>query len=71
MQTLILKPRYVFTVPVEVEKVIPDRVAGKTLGEILKLTVYEGNRKRTLGELFEVSGEIASKPEEQLSLIHI
>ncbi len=65
MQTLILKPKHVFTVPVEVEKIIPDKVAGKSLGEILKLKVYEGNRKRTVGDLFEVSGEVASKPEEQ------
>ena len=65
MATLILKPKYEFNVPVEVEKVIPDNIAGLSLEEILKIRVYEGNRRRTLGELFEVSGEIASKSSDQ------
>lgn len=65
MATLILKPKHEFTVPVEVEKIIPDNIAGKSLDEVFKIRVYEGNRRRTLGELFEVSGEIAEKPAEQ------
>lgn len=65
LATLILKPKYEFNVPVEVEKVVPNNIAGLSLKEVLKIRVYEGNRRKTLGELFEVLGEIADKPSEQ------
>ena len=36
---------------------------GKSLKEILDLKVWEGNRKRALGELFEIQGETEGSPE--------
>ncbi len=51
-------------VPVEVEEVIPNKIAGLTLSDLSKITVWVGNRKLKLTEVFEVEGEVASKPEE-------
>ncbi len=38
--------------------------AGKSTQEIAGLEVWEGNRKRTLGELFEIDGEAGTALEE-------
>jgi formylmethanofuran dehydrogenase subunit C len=64
MAVISLQPRYVFSVPVEAKCVSPDAFAGKSLGEISKLPVWEGNRQRTLGDLFEIEGDVADKPED-------
>ena len=53
-----------FKVPVEAQTISPDAFSGKTLGEITKLQAWEGNKQRTLGELFQIDGESAAKPEE-------
>lgn len=65
-----LRPKYLFKVPVEVESVSPDSFAGKTVGEISKLPVWEGNKKRTLEALFEIECESADKPEDLSIHIH-
>jgi len=54
---IVITPKVMFEVPVEVENISPDVFANLSLDEIKKLEVYEGNRKRALGELFEVSEE--------------
>lgn len=65
MPTLIFTPKYEFRVPIEVEKLIPEKIAGKSIDEILKMKVYEGNRKRLVRDLFIVTGEVAENPKEQ------
>src|SRR5437867_7712216 len=45
------------TVPLEVEGITPDAVRGKSLAEIEKLEVFEGNVKTRLAEFFAVSGD--------------
>src|SRR4051812_50221153 len=54
-----LNLRYVAesTVPVEVEGVIPELVRDKSMAEIERLEVFQGNRKLPLAELFSVSGD--------------
>lgn len=42
------------------ECITPDAFAEKSTDEISKLTIWEGNRKKTLGELFKVDGEASS-----------
>jgi formylmethanofuran dehydrogenase subunit C len=59
-----LTPKYLFRVPVEAECISPDAFMGKNLDEIAKLRLWEGNRQRALGELFEIDGEPADKPED-------
>ncbi|MEM4575877.1 MAG: formylmethanofuran dehydrogenase subunit C [Candidatus Nezhaarchaeales archaeon] len=51
-------------VPVEVETVTPDKVAGLTLNEVAKITLWVGNRQLRVGEVFQLEGEVGSKPDE-------
>jgi len=48
---------------VEAECIAPNAFAGKSMGEIEALQIWEGNRKRTLRELFQIEGEENSPPE--------
>jgi len=58
-----LRPKHSFKVPVEAECINPDLFAEKTVKEIGKLQVWEGNQKRTLAELFKIDHEATSPPE--------
>jgi len=49
---------------VEAECISPDAFTGKTIEEIANMKLWEGNRERSLGELFHIEGEGAAKPEE-------
>ena len=60
---VVLRSKRVFTVPVEAECITPDAFSGKSVEEIGKLKVWEGNRERSLNELFNVKGESGAKPE--------
>ena len=44
------------SVPLEVEGITPDSVHGKSLAEIERLDIYQGNVKTPLAEFFAVSG---------------
>jgi len=50
-------------VPLEAECITPDNFAGKSINEISALRAWEGNKKRFLGELFEIKGEINTEAE--------
>ncbi len=63
MYEIILKPKKEFHVPVEVEVISPDKLAGKSISEIKNEIVYEGNRMKRLEELFEVTGEVGEAPD--------
>lgn len=54
--TITLVYRGETSVPVEVEGLTPEWVAGKTLAEVERFEVFHGNRKIPLAELFSVSG---------------
>ncbi len=43
--------------PIEADSITPDNFAGKSIEEIKKLIVYNGNEKFSIGEFFEVSGK--------------
>jgi len=47
------------SVPLEVEGITPDAVRGKSLAEIERLEVYEGNVKASLADFFAVGGDAA------------
>jgi formylmethanofuran dehydrogenase subunit C len=51
-------------VPVEARCITPDVFAGKSLEEIGKLRVWEGNRERSLEALFKIEGKSGIEPEE-------
>lgn len=60
---VVLRPKRVFKVPIEAECITPDAFAGKSVEEIAKFKVWEGNSECSLNELFSVEGEGGAKPE--------
>lgn len=63
-----LRPLRDFRFPVLAECLNPDVFQGKTLPEIEALQVWEGNKKKKLGELFKIDG---SKAENQTKSVAI
>ncbi len=59
----ILKIKYagVTSIPIEAENITPDLVVGKQLSEIERLSVYTGNKRHNLAELFEIRGDVADE----------
>lgn len=51
-----MRPKYVFRLPVYADSICPDVFADKSLKEISELKLWEGNKQRTIGELFDVQG---------------
>jgi formylmethanofuran dehydrogenase subunit C len=62
MRIITLRPLKFFEIAVEAEKISPDVLAGLEPGQIRSTEVFEGNRKRRLYDLFEVSVEGDSVP---------
>ena len=58
-----LYPKHAFKAPVEAECISPDVFTEKSATEIAKLQIWEGNRKRTLGDLFKIKHETDSSSE--------
>jgi formylmethanofuran dehydrogenase subunit C len=52
-----------FNVPVEAECISPNVFAGKNLEEIGSLQLWEGNRQRSLSDLFSIEGDSSATPE--------
>jgi formylmethanofuran dehydrogenase subunit C len=50
-------------VPVYADCITPDNFAGKTLEEVSTLKVWEGNKERTLGDLFNIVGSVGDTAE--------
>jgi len=49
------------TVPLEVEGITPDTVRGKSVAEIERLEIFEGNVKSQLADFFTVTGDPADE----------
>ena len=69
MKELWLTPKPLPAIPVEAEVICPDAVAGKTLKEVKGLPVYVGNKTHALSDFFEVEGELAEAPGEQVIVV--
>ncbi len=69
MEELRLTPKDAPTIPIEAEVISPDIIAGKRLQDVKGLTVYVGNTTRTLGDFFDVEGDIAEKATDQLIVV--
>jgi len=64
-----LKPRYEFKVPVFGRCISPDNFAGKSISEIKKMEIYEGNTVRALEDLFIIDGEVCkARSETQITI---
>ncbi len=59
---IVLTPLKKFTYPVYAECINPDTFQGKTLAEIANLSVYEGNKQKTLGDLFKIEENTTENP---------
>lgn len=58
-----LTPKRVFKFPIEGKNITPDIFAEKSAKEIADLEVWEGNRKRSLGELFDIKNDSSASEE--------
>jgi formylmethanofuran dehydrogenase subunit C len=63
-----LVPKRAFTLPVEGKSVSPDLFANKSAKEIADLEMYEGNRKLTIGDLFDVKVDKSSSDDVQIKI---
>ena len=57
-----LTPLKEFQAPITAACINPDVFEGKTVAEIAKLEVYEGNRKKKLGDLFKIEKKSTKTP---------
>jgi formylmethanofuran dehydrogenase subunit C len=55
--SLSLRLRIITSIPIDLDGVVPDRLMDKSLAEIEKLELYEGNRQLALADVFEISGD--------------
>jgi formylmethanofuran dehydrogenase subunit C len=65
-----LQPAKKFKFPVEAGCINPDVFQSKTIAEIEKLEIWEGNKQRNLGELFKIH-EINTNPAQEGTTITI
>jgi len=64
LASILLKLKTKVERPLDASSISPDSFTEKSPQEIEKLEMWQGNRKITLGDIFEVSGEISKKTEE-------
>ncbi len=55
--SLQIRIRQKSSVPIEVEGIVPAFVRGKSLAEVEKLSIFNGNRKESLAEFFDITGD--------------
>ncbi len=60
---IILHPKRAFKFPIEAKNITPDIFAKKSIKEIAALEMWEGNRKCSLGELFNMKDDGSSSEE--------
>jgi len=58
-----LIPKHVFKFPIEGKNISPDVFAKKSAKAIASLEMWEGNRKRSIGELFDIKQDSSSSEE--------
>ncbi len=60
---IVLTPLKKFQFPIHAESINPDIFQDKSVAEIASLTAWEGNRKKKLGDLFEIKETSAKAPD--------
>jgi len=58
-----LQPKRMFQFPIEAKNITPDILTKKTTEEIAALQAWEGNRKKTFGDLFNIKVDGSSASE--------
>jgi formylmethanofuran dehydrogenase subunit C len=64
MSKIILTPKEQPQVPLEVDTILPDTLAGKSIEEIKSMHIQYGNSEVELKEFFDVDGESGENPSE-------
>jgi formylmethanofuran dehydrogenase subunit C len=59
-----LYPKRLFRTPVDAECISPDVFAEKSAKEITALKIWEGNQRKTVGDLFKIKNETGSQSDE-------
>ena len=59
---IVLTPLKKFQFPIQAENINPDVFQGKSMKEIASLPVWEGNKKKKLGDLFRIEETPAETP---------
>jgi formylmethanofuran dehydrogenase subunit C len=68
MRTITIAPKKAFRISVEAENISPDKLAPLTLSQIKSLAVWQGNRQKTLSDLFAVEGDDAPAIAEEMTI---
>ncbi|MEX2682595.1 MAG: formylmethanofuran dehydrogenase subunit C [Candidatus Sigynarchaeota archaeon] len=61
VETITFKLKKTTELPLEVEAICPDKLAGKKNDEIKKMLAYEGKATHELGSVFDISGKAGEK----------
>ncbi len=64
MSEIIFRPKVQPEVPIEVDSLIPDNLAGKSIDEIKKMDIWFGNEKAVVSDFFDVDGESSENASE-------
>ncbi|MEM2147740.1 MAG: formylmethanofuran dehydrogenase subunit C [Candidatus Bathyarchaeia archaeon] len=64
-----LYPLKTFKLPIIAECINPDMLKGKTLDDMRRLELWEGNKRRTLGELFKIEISNPASSSENVTII--
>jgi formylmethanofuran dehydrogenase subunit C len=64
-----LTPKHLFRIPIESECISPDVFLEKSLPEIKSLPLWEGNRKKTLGNLFRIEEKKDTEKETTIEIM--
>ena len=64
MSEIVLTPKEQPEVPIEADVITPDYFAGKSIEDIEKIAMWNGNRQFRLKEFFDVAGESAENASE-------
>jgi formylmethanofuran dehydrogenase subunit C len=68
MRTITIRPIKSFQISIQAECISPDKLASKSLAQILSMEVWEGNRKRNLSDLFKVEGDDGVAKTEEVAI---
>ena len=69
MKTITFKAKDIPRVGLEMDGLIPETVAGLKISDVAKMNLWAGNKKVKVGDVFEVSGNIAKKADNQKIII--
>lgn len=58
---IFIKPKYDFKVPIDASAISPNEFSGKSLEEIKVIKIWEGNKEKTIGDLFIIKGNADSE----------